>query len=1081
MKMKALFTHLLAICLILELSGLPTLAAEFRLPPEPTYGEQLWISSLLYKIHGRDPALMAAAYRLWFDYKNTPGLAPDEGAKNANDARSQTNEKISLANTGKHNPDELPYLFLEAFTKTAGVSAEALGMSRATHVAELARVYLRTALELNDKRTAPADQIAAQGDLLALRRNDAASSSRIVSELVEMAKDNPRLHEAMRLSLGSDFSDDPELTLARNPDFAQDAAVREALAAIKGPNGLQATRESIQRGFDKLAGTIVAAVAEDRRAIAELNARLADNASRERQERVDALNDKLRLEGARASVFLLSSFAGIAGDPGLAREISVFGESTIRIAESVHDFKKLAESDVWRDLSQGFAGVIATGNIVGAVLGIVSLFGKASESPFLHLSRQLEALGRELRAIHAEMRERFDRIDLALNVIHTELLEGLSRVLASQSSAQTQLEAIGEDLTRASARLERIGTDARASFIAEFDATLRRELERCVRYQKYSGLARIGFDEFIGCLQEFSVFATGHAADATSQPRVEPGDLDYATAYLRQPRAGSRFESQTYSNVNYLAAFARRLDSGFPLYNEPGFVNPVRWRMGANAYLGTLLSAPAPFARQISPQSVRAVLEPAREFASLAIELGRPATNEGKPALPRYLARLLADYRTRWEGVQAALDATRAHYERIYLRGFALDEGAKAPGAHASAGDYRLPDRMKACPDVLDLTSGAFYDANPSISEDDLRARASGIAYAGPVPDLVGSQIPEELKVAHLVGLGRLDICYRPSWVEKKRATWSNGGLMRKSCEQSLGNHRMVIDVTYTPLVDPQKAIAAAVTPESPRFASRPAAPGATRLVSSLMYEDRRPEWAYINFHEQCTESAGGHVIRSYRHQVGIHDYNEFLRGWWENERNVAVFSSAATEVAPVVKRKEELRNLVEGNIAAARRTTLDLLKGETAAAFASAGAVKVETLLPARQLAAEAGGIRNLLEGYMELGFSRPLATNAELRSLFYGNDPLPGREELFAILENETAGPAKLASLAERAREKATRLEEILLKLAADETASRPAPLVGDTIRALELLERAQIATAARPPLKVVIARLKLKLEAI
>jgi hypothetical protein len=1079
MKMKTLLKHLLAICLVLELSGVPALAAEFRLPPEPTYGEKLWISSILYKVHGRDPALMAAAYRLWFDYKNTPGLAPEQGAKNANEARSQTNEKISLANTGKHNPDELPYLFLDAFTKTAGVSAEALGMSRATHIAELARIYLRTALEVNDRRTAPADQIAAQGDLIALRRNDAANSSRIVSELVELAKDNPRLHEAMRLSLGSDFTDDPELTLARNPEFAQDADVREVLAALKGPNGLQATRESIRRGFDKLTGTVVAAVAEDRRAIAELNAWLTENASRERKERVDAINDKLHVEGARASVFLLSTFAGIVGDPQLAREISVFGDSTIRIAESVHDFKRLAQSDVWRDLSQGFAGVIATGNIVGAVLNIVSLFGSASESPFLHLSRQIEALGRELRAIHTEMHERFDRIDLALNVIHTELLKGLDRVLASQSSAQTQLVALGEDLARASARLERIGADTRASFIAEFDATLRRELERCVRYKEYSGLARLGFEDFLSCLQEFSAFATGHASDATSQPRVEPGDLDYAAAYARQPRAGSRFESQTYSNVNYLAAFARRLDRDFPLFREPGFVNPLRWRMGANAYLGTLLRAPAPFARQISPQSVRAVLEPAREFASLAMELARPATNDGKPAVPRYLARLLADYRTRWDGVQAALDATRAHYERIYLRGFALDEGAKTPGARA--GDYRLPDRMKACPDVLDLTSGAFYDANPSISENELKARASGIAYAGPVPGIVASQIPDELKVAHLLGLGRLDICYRPAWVEKKRATWSAGGLMHKSCEQRLGNHEMEIDVTFTPLVDPRKAIAAAVTPESPRFVSVPAATGASRFVTILKYEDQRPEWAYINFHEQCTESVGNHVIRSYRHQAGIHDYNEFLRGWWENERNFVVFSSAATEIAPVQKRKEELRSLVAGDLVAIRRTTLDLMKGEIAAAFASSGALKVETLLPARQLAVEAGGIRNLLEGYMELGFSRPLATNAELRSLFYGNDPLPGREELFAILENETAGPAKLASLSELAREKANRLEEILLKLTADETAPRQPPLVGDTISALELLERAQIATAARPPLMVVIARLKQKLEAL
>jgi hypothetical protein len=298
-----------------------------------------------------------------------------------------------------------------------------------------------------------------------------------------------------------------------------DVLQHPVLDRLQPDGSLVLSEADVLRLFQEHFDTMIALMAENREGLKHLDQQqqhllqwFKDQAKRDQaaeDEAQRAPSHELKLKAAQAGVSLLSTVLGFA-NPKLAREVSIVGTSAIQIAEGISRLRESAALlGTAANLTGALGSIVATGNIVGAVMQVFSLFQDSGPSPEQMILEQLAALREQVAHLREEMHSRFDRVDAALNTIYDKLVEvdwQVDQLAGKVDEIQVTLLGLQADLNHLHRRLY--------VFLDEgFRMQLREAINGCLGYRERAGIDLTYQPEFLTCENVFQTWAAIFAAD----------------------------------------------------------------------------------------------------------------------------------------------------------------------------------------------------------------------------------------------------------------------------------------------------------------------------------------------------------------------------------------------------------------------------------------------------------------------------------------------------------------------------------------------------------------------------------------
>lgn len=361
--------------------------------------------------------------------------------------------------------------------------------------------------------------------------------------------------------------------------------------------------------------------------------------------------DKARqqtISDVKAGVGMVSTIIGFA-DPDAGKKSKVIGEAVLTTISAI---SKYAAAIAGRGLAGSIfstATLAMTGNIFGAVMSIVGLFGSSGPSLDAQILAQVKALRDEVRALGDEMRTSFARVEAQINTVYANMMAQFDKLNAAIAGNTAQITLVQQQVAQLGLRLE----DIAATVLAAIgDATLhdaRADINQYIGYLENFGQPIPTYGEFVGPENEFHLTATQLASgSAFVVPRTDADNpaLDPTTVLNSFGEARS---------INYLARVASGRD---PSMAEPATPvgNPTVWNLGAQAYSMLLLQNPT-YAAQVSTSRAAQIEAEGTRIADLAASFGRPVDGNAN----RLIRGLIDEYVAATNELSTALAAFRTN------------------------------------------------------------------------------------------------------------------------------------------------------------------------------------------------------------------------------------------------------------------------------------------------------------------------------------------------------------------------------------------------------------------------------------
>ncbi len=145
-----------------------------------------------------------------------------------------------------------------------------------------------------------------------------------------------------------------------------------------------------------------------------------EQARREAQALAEAKarEHQLKLQAADSAIYVLSTLAGFI-DADVGHQIDTVAKSALQIGKSLNGWMEAVAGLNGLDKLTSLSTVVMTGNILGAVMNVVSLFGDSEPTPDQMILEEIGKLRQQVDQLRTEMHERFDRIDQELETIYT--------------------------------------------------------------------------------------------------------------------------------------------------------------------------------------------------------------------------------------------------------------------------------------------------------------------------------------------------------------------------------------------------------------------------------------------------------------------------------------------------------------------------------------------------------------------------------------------------------------------------------------------------------------------------------------
>lgn len=288
--------------------------------------------------------------------------------------------------------------------------------------------------------------------------------------------------------------DSARTILQKRPDVVIPPQLEQLIEQNNGINlSLNELKEMSRSEFDKLHE----AIGEMQETLVEIDANqsvIVDWINDQERQKADqalaapkAAEAQLTMAAFRSSVSILSTLTGFL-DPEFGEDCAVIGNAALDIGTAVQGLLTASAGlSVLGDIAS-LGTVVMTGNVLGAVMNVASLFGDDGPSPEQLILEEIGKLRQEVNELRGEMHDRFDRIDEELNTIYTGMMERFDLIDIQLGKINGKLDAIQESLVALDLRLSRLERNT----FEPIDAVGRRPLLGAINcglgYQERTGL-----------------------------------------------------------------------------------------------------------------------------------------------------------------------------------------------------------------------------------------------------------------------------------------------------------------------------------------------------------------------------------------------------------------------------------------------------------------------------------------------------------------------------------------------------------------------------------------------------------------
>lgn len=382
---------------------------------------------------------------------------------------------------------------------------------------------------------------------------------------------------------------------------------------------------------------------------------MSDKTKREKNEalaKAAADKGKLELDAAKSAVSVLTDFMTLI-DPKFGKQLATIGAAAFKVGESINKWLDATAKLSTLGRLGSLSTIVMTGNIVSAVMSVVSLFQDSGPTPDQMILEQIGKLRKQIDDLHKDMIGRFDRIDKELNALYSAMQDRFNLIdlqlgKLNGNVQEIQWALIGIDLTLS--RIERNNFEF-------LDAANRRPLlntiNAAIGYRKRTGLEMPYQPDFVANETAFQTWGTVTAFDPLS---AGPTQRDFRDSQVLA-------ELRAYPldvNINYLNGWL--LTHGLGTFANERLASPRDWVFASRAFAQLGLEWPEHM-RRIDPEQ-GASLD--RVGAALDAAMRRISTLD-TPTGPRGNQPLFTDVSTYYRSKLAQLDTAIQSRESKYL------------------------------------------------------------------------------------------------------------------------------------------------------------------------------------------------------------------------------------------------------------------------------------------------------------------------------------------------------------------------------------------------------------------------------
>ncbi|MEZ4616796.1 MAG: hypothetical protein R2867_15010 [Caldilineaceae bacterium] len=287
-----------------------------------------------------------------------------------------------------------------------------------------------------------------------------------------------------------------------------------------------------------------------------------------------AAEHKRMLEAIESSISIFSTLGGFI-DSDFGKQLKTLGESGLKIGKAIDSWLDAVAGKNTLDSIFSASTVVMTGNILGAVMNIVSLFGSSGPTPEQMILEEIGKLRKQVDQLRTEMHARFDRIDQELNIIYTTMQERFDKIDIQLGVINANVLEVQRTLLDLDLKLNRM---ERNNFEL-LDAVGRRPLLEAINgglnYQARTGQAMPFQPDFVNYENLFQTWGTIHAFDALA---TGPSQRDFSDGALLAELNALPLDA----NLNYLNSWLQL--HGVPALASSRLASPRDWLFASRAY-----------------------------------------------------------------------------------------------------------------------------------------------------------------------------------------------------------------------------------------------------------------------------------------------------------------------------------------------------------------------------------------------------------------------------------------------------------------------------------------------------------------
>jgi hypothetical protein len=486
--------------------------------------------------------------------------------------------------------------------------------------------------------------------------------------LVKQAETNEQLAQAfdavfapiMGVKLEDFLDKDFDLKgfLASHPEAGVPQKVQDA---IKPDGSLEISLAELQQLAKGEFATINASIDDMQYTLATLTAQQSKlvafmNSEQKRQEaravaEAKAKQHQLRLQAASSAVSIVSTLVSFK-DPKLGKQIAVVGSSLIKVGDSLKGWMEATAGLNTLSKIGSLSTVVMTGNVLAAVMNVVSLFGPQQPTPEQMILEEIGKMRQQVDQLRTEMHTRFDQIDKQLNAIYTTMHDRFNQIDIQLGKINGSLADIQQSLLTLGITLDRMERNNFEYFDTLGRRPLREAMNGALGYYERTGLDMPYQPDFVSYENVFHTWGTINAFDPLS---AGPTERNYSDEQVLAELSAAPLDA----NLNYLNGWL--IAHGLTPFATKRLPSPRDWAFASRAYADLGQDWPEHL-RRIDPQrqaSLDAVGNDLQQALQNISTINTPSGPQGNAPL---FTELTSYYNVKLANLSSTLAASEAAY-----------------------------------------------------------------------------------------------------------------------------------------------------------------------------------------------------------------------------------------------------------------------------------------------------------------------------------------------------------------------------------------------------------------------------------